>query len=83
VLAPRVSTVRGHCPSGSTSTNGSSAYAATHAARTAAAPTPGRTRAVQVARIPRGIGASAGVNETLTGRPAAAVRFCSISGVCR
>ena len=38
---------------------------------------------MQVARIPRGIGASVGVNDTRTGRPAARVRFCSISGVCR
>ncbi|GMA85373.1 hypothetical protein GCM10025868_06230 [Angustibacter aerolatus] len=33
--------------------------------------------------MPRGIGASVGVNDTVTGTPAAAVRFCSISGVCR
>ena len=33
--------------------------------------------------MPRGIGTSTGVNETLTGRSAHGVRFCSISGVCR
>ena len=53
------------------------------AARTAAGVVPGVTRAVQVARMPRGIGASVGVNETVTGRPADRLRFCSISGVCR
>ena len=33
--------------------------------------------------MPRGIGASVGVNDTVTGPAPAAVRFCSISGVCR
>ena len=33
--------------------------------------------------MPRGIGARVGVKDTVTGSPAAAVRFCSISGVCR
>ena len=33
--------------------------------------------------MPRGIGASTGVNETVTGLPATAVRFWIISGVCR
>ena len=33
--------------------------------------------------MPRGIGASTGVKLTATGLPAAADRFCTISGVCR
>ncbi len=33
--------------------------------------------------MPRDIGTSTGVNETLTGWSAYGVRFCSISGVCR
>jgi len=67
-----------------------------------AAAAPGQfpaSRAVQVARMPRGIGASSGVNETVTrGAPAASLSSrpaaspaaviaspsaCSISGVCR
>ncbi len=54
--------VCGHGPSGSTCTNGSSAYArGQHRPRVgAAAP----ARAVTVARMPRGIGASTGVNDS-------------------
>ena len=33
--------------------------------------------------MPRGIGTSTGVKETVTGPPATAPRFCSISGVWR
>jgi hypothetical protein len=33
--------------------------------------------------MPLGIGASTGVNDTDTGVPATADRFCAISGVCR
>ena len=40
-------------------------------------------RAEQVARIPRGIGTSNGVNETLTGSVVSPLRFWVISGVCR
>ena len=35
-----------------------------------------------MARIPRDIGTSTGVKDTVTGAPAAD-RFCTISGVCR
>jgi hypothetical protein len=38
---------------------------------------------VQVARIPRGIGASTGVNDTQTRSPATPERFWLISGLCR
>ena len=48
---------------------------------------PGRCRgAAEPCRsrgCPRGIGASVGVNDTVTGSPAARDRFCSISGVWR
>jgi len=37
---------------------------------------------VVVARMPRGIGARTGVNDTVTCSPAAPVSACSISGVC-
>ena len=43
---------------------------------------PHASRAVLVARMPRGIGASTGVNDSVTSTPAAAVSDCSISGVC-
>ena len=69
-------------PSGSTCTNGSSSYAACSASRRAASVVPADNRAVQVARIPRGIGASTGVNDSVTPVPAAADSDCSISGVC-
>src|SRR3954470_15371947 len=45
--------------------------------------TPGPAFALHVARMPRLIGASVGVNDTVTGRPAAAVSCSAISGVCR
>ena len=38
--------------------------------------------AVQVATMPRGIGASSGVNDSVTSVPATADSACSISGVC-
>ena len=45
---------------------------------------PAAIRAVEVARIPRDIGTSTGVNEIADARRRpAAVRFCTISGVCR
>ena len=42
-----------------------------------------RTLAVAVVRMPRLIGASVGVKETVTGAPSALESPCSISGVCR
>src|SRR5690625_7810353 len=44
---------------------------------------PEARRDVAVARIPRDIGTSVGVNDTVVGVPAARERFCSISGICR
>src|SRR5690606_9072756 len=79
VLAPRTAAVVGHCPSASRCTNGSSAYACSHASRAVAASPV--SLAVTVARIPRLIGTRVGVNDRLTGAPAAAARFCSISGM--
>ena len=82
VLAPSVAPVCGHVPGCSTVTNGSSAYAACSASCSTSVVTPSTSRAVVVARMPRGIGASIGVNDTVTGSPAADVSACSISGVC-
>ena len=82
LVEPAVAAVCGQRPAGSRWTKGSSPYAAAIAARTAASSTPGRSRAVQVARMPRGMGASTGVNDSVTGSRAAAVRVCAISGVC-
>src|SRR6476646_9010598 len=44
---------------------------------------PARAGALTVARMPRDIGTRTGVNDTVTGTPAAAEKFWIISGVCR
>ena len=44
---------------------------------------PGTSRAVAVARMPRAIGTSVGVNEMVTSAAPAERRFCPISGMCR
>ena len=49
----------------------------------AAASTPGTSFAVDVARMPRAIGTSTGVNEMVGSVAPATRRFCRISGVCR
>ena len=86
MLLPRTLPVDGHRPSGSTWTNGSSAYAFSHTARTLGA-----------ASAPRRPAARAGGEDAARHRRQrrrerdrdrlrrlpAAVRFCSISGVCR
>ncbi len=56
---------------------------AAYAARASSAVAPGLSGAEQVARMPRGMGTRTGVKDTVTGPPATAPRFCSISGVCR
>src|SRR5690606_21636281 len=77
-LAPRVAPVWGQAPSGSSRTNGSSWYASASTRRTAAGLTSGPAgRVVTVARMPRGIGASTGVNDRLR-----APGTCLISGTC-
>ena len=81
MFAPSVAAVVGHVPSGSRCTNGSSAYAFAYASTTSAADA--SVRAVQVARMPRGSGASTGVKLTPTVLPATTDRFWAISGVCR
>src|SRR5690606_3910577 len=90
VFAPRVIAVVGHWPAGSTRTNGSPAYASSHAWRTRASSAAGSRRAassarraVTVARMPRDIGTRVGVKEMLTSGAPAARRFCAISGMCR
>ena len=90
VFAPRVIAVVGHCPADSTRTNGSPTYASSQAWRTRASRAAGSRRAassdrraVTVARMPRDMGTSVGVNEMLTAGAPAARRFCAISGMCR
>ena len=69
---PATAPVTGHWPAGSRCTNGSPAYASANAPRSALSGSglsaaAGVSRAVQVARMPRGIGASTGVKEIVTG----------------
>ena len=65
---PSVAAVCGQLPSGSTCTNGSSAYAACSAARSSPRWRPRPAGRCTVARMPRGIGASTGVNDSVTSR---------------
>src|SRR5262249_37203600 len=69
-LEPATAAVAGQRPAGSNDTNGSSAYDAASASRSAAESVSADVSlAVQVARMPRGIGASIGVNETVHAPP--------------
>ena len=65
-LEPCTAPVAGQRPAGSRCTNGSAEYAAWYVAWAVSSSTPGLSAAVQLARIPRGIGASTGVNDTAT-----------------
>ena len=81
-MLPAVAAVVGQAPSGRTCTNGSDSYAEASAPCRSAVETPGASRAVEVARMPRGIGASTGVNDRVTAERLTVLRACSISGVC-
>ena len=65
---------------GSRWTKGSSAHPRAYAARTASAVVGAVSGAVTVARMPRDIGTSTGVNDTVGSAAPSLRKFCSISG---